>query len=51
VASALTAPDGTWSATPVPRRSGVFRVVYLGAGGSPGVISNVAWVNVTQPAR
>ena len=48
VASALTAPDGTWSATPAAERSGVLRAVYLGDGASsPGVISNVAWVAVT----
>jgi uncharacterized protein with LGFP repeats len=48
VATAVTAPDGTWSATPVAERSGVFRAVYVGAKGtSPGVISNVAWVTVT----
>jgi hypothetical protein len=44
VGSALTAPDGSWSASPVAERSGVFRAVYLGAPSSPGVISNVAWV-------
>jgi hypothetical protein len=48
VATALTAPDGTWSAAPPAQRSGVFRAVYLGAkGDSPGTISNVAWVTVT----
>jgi hypothetical protein len=48
VATALTAPDGTWSAAPAAQLSGVFRAVYLGAkGSSPGVISNVAWVTVT----
>jgi hypothetical protein len=51
VASALTAPDGSWSASPPAQHSGLFRAVYLGAQGSPGVISNVAWVVVTQPAR
>jgi hypothetical protein len=50
VASATTAPDGTWFATPLAQRSGVFRAVYLGGESSPGVISNVAWVTVT-PAK
>jgi hypothetical protein len=48
VATAITAPDGSWSAAPPAQRSGVFRAVYLGAkGSSPGTISNVAWVTVT----
>jgi hypothetical protein len=46
VASALTAPDGTWSATPAAQRNGVVRAVYRG-GATPGVISNVAFVSVT----
>jgi hypothetical protein len=46
VASALTAPDGTWSAAvPAPQESSVLRAVYLGGAG-PGVISNVVGVKV-----
>jgi hypothetical protein len=49
VANALTAPDGSWSASPPARSSGLFRAVYLGArGASPGVISNVAFVAVRR---
>jgi hypothetical protein len=48
VTSALTAPDGSWTASPTAERSGVFRAVYLGGvGAGAGVISNVAWVGVT----
>jgi hypothetical protein len=47
VASALTAPDGTWSAAvPPPTRGAVLRAVYAG-GSTPGTISNVAFVSVT----
>jgi hypothetical protein len=47
VGSAITAPDGTWAASPSAERSGVFRAVYLGDASSAGVISNVAYVAVT----
>ena len=47
VASALTAPDGTWSASvPPPPRNAVLRAVYTG-GASAGTISNVAYEQVT----
>jgi hypothetical protein len=46
VGSALVAADGSWTARPTAQRSGLFRAVYLG-GASAGVISNVAWVQVT----
>jgi hypothetical protein len=46
VASALTAPDGTWSAQLSPKRNAVLRAVYRG-GSTPGVISNVSGVTVT----
>ena len=45
VASALTAPDGSWSADVPVDRSSVVRAVYRG-GSTPGVISNVAGVAV-----
>jgi hypothetical protein len=47
VASALTAPDGSWSSQmPAPARSSLVRAVYMG-GASPGTISNLARVEVT----
>jgi hypothetical protein len=48
VASAITAPDGTWSAAvPAPARYSVLRAVFAGDGGDrPGVISPVAAVDV-----
>lgn len=45
VATALTAPDGSWSADVSLERSSVVRAVYRG-GPTPGVISNVAGVQV-----
>jgi hypothetical protein len=45
VANALTAPDGTWSASFPLDRSSVVRAVYRG-GSTPGVISNVAGIQV-----
>ena len=45
VATALTAPDGTWSASVPLDRTSVVRAVYRG-GATPGVISNVAGVEV-----
>jgi hypothetical protein len=46
VGSAITAPDGTWSADlPAPQASAVVRAVFAGAGGErPGVISPVLGV-------
>jgi hypothetical protein len=47
VATAITAPDGTWSAmVPPPERTAVLRAVYAG-GATPGVVSNVAYLLVT----
>jgi hypothetical protein len=46
IATALTAPDGTWSAAVPTEHSGVLRAVYHG-GETPGVISNVSYLFVT----
>jgi hypothetical protein len=46
IATALTAPDGTWSANVPAESNGVLRAVYHG-GSTPGVISNVASLLVT----
>jgi hypothetical protein len=47
VASALTAPDGTWSVDVALARTSVVRAVYRG-GATPGVISGVAGVEVVR---